>query len=73
MKKINETDLLIEEYDSQFSYQKKSNLNISFNSLISSFKLKIFVSIFFVEFFIIEVRKIKKIISIDKKNLFINF
>ena len=47
MKKINETDLLIEEYDSQFSYQKKSNLNISFNRISFIFFVFVILSIIF--------------------------
>ncbi len=47
MKKINETDLLIEEYDSQFSYQKKSNLNISFNRIAFIFFVFVILSIIF--------------------------
>ena len=47
MKKINETDLLIEEYDSQFSYQKKSNLNISFNRIAFIFFIFVVLSIIF--------------------------
>ena len=47
MKKINETDLLIEEYDSQFSYQKKSKLNISFNRIAFIFFVFVILSIIF--------------------------
>jgi len=47
LKKINETDLLIEEYDSQFSYQKKSNLNISFNRIAFIFFVFVILSIIF--------------------------
>ena len=47
MKKTNETDLLIEEYDSQFSYQKKSNLNISFNRIAFIFFIFVVLSIIF--------------------------
>ena len=47
MKKVNETDLLIEEYDSKFSYQKKSNLNISFNRIAFIFFVFVILSIIF--------------------------
>ena len=47
MKKINETDLLIEEYDSQFSYQKKSKLNISFKRIAFIFFVFVILSIIF--------------------------
>ena len=47
MKNNNETDLLIEEYDSQFSYKKKSNLNISFNRIAFIFFVFVILSIIF--------------------------
>jgi len=47
LKKVNETDLLIEEYDSQFSYQKKSKLNISFNRIAFIFFVFVILSIIF--------------------------
>ena len=48
MKKNNKTDLLIEEYESHFSYQaKKSNLNISFNRVAFIFFIFVVVSIIF--------------------------
>jgi cell division protein FtsI (penicillin-binding protein 3) len=47
LKNNNETDLLIEEYDSQFSYQKKSNLNISFNRIAFIFFVFVILSIIF--------------------------
>ena len=48
MKKNNKTDLLIEEYESHFSYQaKKSNLDISFNRVAFIFFIFVVVSIIF--------------------------
>ena len=48
MKNNNKQDLLIEEYDEQFSYQiKKSNLNISFNRIAFIFFVFVIVSIIF--------------------------
>ena len=41
-------DLLIEEYDSQFSYQtKKNNLNISFNRIAFIFFVFVIISLIF--------------------------
>ncbi len=46
--KKNKSDLLIEEYDSKFSYQtKRSNLNISFNRIAFIFFVFVIVSIIF--------------------------
>ena len=48
MKKNNKTDLLIEEYESHFSYQaKKSNLNVSFNRIAFIFFVFVILSIIF--------------------------
>ena len=48
MKNNNKEDLLIEEYDDQFSYQtKKSNLNISFNRIAFIFFVFVIVSLIF--------------------------
>ena len=48
MKNSNHKDLLIEEYDSHFSYQtKKSNLNISFNRIAFIFFVFLITSIIF--------------------------
>ncbi len=48
MKNNNKENLLIEEYDDQFSYQaKKSNLNISFNRIAFIFFVFVIVSIIF--------------------------
>jgi len=48
MKKNNKTDLLIEEYESHFSYKvKKSNLNVSFNRIAFIFFVFVILSIIF--------------------------
>ena len=48
MKNNNKTDLLIEEYDSRFSYEtKKTNLNISFNRIAFIFFVFVIVSLIF--------------------------
>ena len=48
MKNKNKTDLLIEEYDSHFSYKsRKSNLNISFNRIAFIFFVFVIVSLIF--------------------------
>ena len=48
MRKNNKSDLLIEEYESHFSYEaKKSNLNISFNRIAFIFFVFVIVSIIF--------------------------
>ena len=48
MKNRNKTDLLVEEYDSHFSYQtKKNNLNISFNRIAFIFFVFVIVSLIF--------------------------
>ncbi len=48
MKSKNKTDLLIEEYDSHFSYKiRKSNLNISFNRIAFIFFIFVIVSLIF--------------------------
>ena len=48
LKNNSQKDLLIEEYDSHFSYQaKKSNLNISFNRIAFIFFVFVIVSIIF--------------------------
>ena len=48
MKNNNQKDLLIEEYESHFSYQaKKSNLNISFNRVAFIFFIFFITSIIF--------------------------
>ena len=48
MKNNNKTDLLIEEYDSHFSYEtKKTNLNISFNRIAFIFFVFVIVSLIF--------------------------
>ena len=48
MKSNNKEDLLIEEYDSHFSYKtKKTNLNISFNRVAFIFFVFVIVSLIF--------------------------
>ena len=48
MKNNKKQDLLIEDYDEQFSYQiKKTNLNISFNRIAFIFFVFVIVSIIF--------------------------
>ena len=48
MKSSNKKDLLIEEYDADFSYQtKKNNLNISFNRAAFIFFVFVIVSLIF--------------------------
>jgi len=48
LKNNNKTDLLIEEYDSHFSYEtKKTNLNISFNRIAFIFFVFVIVSLIF--------------------------
>ena len=48
LKDKNKTDLLIEEYDSHFSYEtKKTNLNISFNRIAFIFFVFVIVSLIF--------------------------
>ena len=48
MKNKNKEDLLIEEYDSKFSYQtKKTNLNISFNRIAFIFFVFVIISLIF--------------------------
>ena len=85
MNKDNSEIFVLEDYESEFSYKKnKSNLNITFNRiafmyfvffkiLIFSLTLKICLSNFLVEFFVIVVTIIKKIIKKIKNNFFIIF
>ena len=47
MKDINNKNLIIEEYESQFLYQKKSKLNISFNRIAFIFFVFVIVSVIF--------------------------
>ncbi len=47
MKDINNKNLIIEEYESQFLYKKKSKLNISFNRIAFIFFVFVIVSVIF--------------------------
>ena len=48
MEEKNKTNLIIEDYETQFSYQKsKSNLNISFNRVAFIFFVFLIISIIF--------------------------
>ncbi len=47
MKKISKSDLFVEEHNTQFTFKKKSNLNISFNRIAFIFFVFLILSIIF--------------------------
>ena len=67
MEKNNRTNLILEDYDSEFSYKKsKSNLNVSFNRV---------AFIFFIFFIIFLIFSLKAVYfgTIQKKNKISSF